>query len=81
MLPMFATSTAPTGLTDAQQMLLHRAAKAEQYVYLIYPAPVAAALADALQSYIEIGYRFDTGGRMAALVNSILATPLPDGSA
>jgi hypothetical protein len=77
MLPAFATST-PTKLSDAQRELLYRAAKAEQYVYLIYPAPVAAALADALQSYIEIGYRFDTGGRLAALVDSILATPLSD---
>lgn len=81
MLPMFATSTAPTKLSDAQRAQLRRAYEAEVRVYRVYPPPIAAALVDILQSYIDIGYRFEVGGRTAALVDAILATPLPDHAA
>lgn len=68
----------PTKLSDAQRAQLRRAAEAELRVYRVYPPPVADALVDILQSYLNFGYRFDVGGRTAALVDAILAAPLPE---
>lgn len=75
------TFTAPAQLSDAQRAQLRRAAEAELRVYRVYPPPVADALVDILQTYLNFGYRFDTCGRTAALVDAILAAPLPDHAA
>jgi hypothetical protein len=68
----------PAKLSDAQRAQLRRVYEAELRVYRVYPPPVAAALADILQSYINFGYRFEVGGRTAALADAILAAPLPE---
>lgn len=67
----------PPGLTDEQRDMIKRAGYAERRVWQVYSAPVARELAETLRAYIDLGFRFETRGRIADLVDDILARPVP----
>ena len=67
--------TAPPPRLDPHEKMRMRAAgyRAKQ----LYPGPVGKLIERELLVWEELGYRFDKGGQVAALVDHVMKSPMP----
>lgn len=64
-------------LTNEQCALLRRAGEAQRRTWKLFSEPVARALSEALQAYIDFGHRFSADSQAVRLIDDILSRTYP----
>jgi hypothetical protein len=60
------------------QWMFQRVVEAERHVRQVHPPQTAAILIDFLQSWRDVGFRFDDGRKIRKLTDEILGPVTPD---